>query len=94
MSKHTPGPWEMRMPHEARFVYRPADPHFPIYVPGDDATRAADARLIAAAPEMLGALKTAVAQLEGGSQQIPRYGDTDRIIRAAIAKAEGVTNEE
>jgi hypothetical protein len=46
----------------------------------------ADARLIAAAPDLLAACKLA---LTAGDQQYVQF-----ILRAAIAKAEGVTTEE
>jgi len=58
----------------------------------------ANARLIAASPEMLEALKAVVAYDGGGVhsaddvQQMLQYGEALKLVRAAIAKAEG-TND-
>jgi hypothetical protein len=98
MSKHTPGPWfvsgvRFRMngsewlsinrydetkKQDENIACVGFDPR--------DGTGTQDARLIAAAPEMLEALKNllAVKNGEGGTAF-----DSDEIARAAIAKAEG-----
>lgn len=98
---HTPGPWEFDtdvvQPVEGEFagchICRLTLPH-----DGLTAVRDANARLIAAAPEMLAALKIA----EWGAES-PRYGpscpccesfrseghESDCVLAAAIAKAEG-----
>ena len=83
MSKHTPGPWMADIESDACFVKRPEGgplAHFPIYVPGTHAESAADARLIAAAPELLAACK-----------RLMVAHDRISCLRAeqAIAKAEG-----
>lgn len=88
--KHTPGPWK-----EADYFIWPSNGgnvQFPIHARkrGRIAlalTKQADARLIAAAPDLLEALQNllAVHQGEGGTKY--HAGD---IARAAIAKATGV----
>lgn len=94
MSKHTPGPWYvMDKGFQRRYpvptVYAPGDelryiafcqdlPSF-----GEPTNNLANARLIAAAPELLEALKYAVDNPEFCSSEF------DIVARAAIAKAEG-----
>ena len=93
MSEHTPGPWKS----EDRFIF--AGSEFKLYVI-DEAESEANARLIAAAPDLLEALQCALDHLEYCG-----YGDSwerecaltgedplDKKIEAAIAKATGVTN--
>lgn len=106
-SKHTPGPWLQ----EGNWVYAEGDPirlsggkeirpnAFTLSVsPGPDRTREeaeANARLIAAAPELLEALECmiigacAVAVLHNGERAVLQ--DAVNIARAAIAKAKGET---
>lgn len=93
MSKqqHTPGPW--RIEDKERIL---SDcPEFRImcsdgYIAGVDSTRAenaANARLIAAAPELLEALEAIIASADAGNAAI-----LNRLLdqaRAAIAKARG-----
>lgn len=94
---HTPGPWQV-----------PDDNHVGVYG-GDEQTliatvartpdRIANARLIAAAPELLAALKLALPIIEADAQYwrdtTPRGGTANRLdefaagIREVIAKAEG-----
>jgi hypothetical protein len=80
--KHTPGPWEY-------------DGKFSIGIPHKDGwtgflTNPEDARLIAAAPEMLEALKAAQFAFGFGSSATPQQRqDAAEAITAAIAKAEG-----
>lgn len=73
--KHTPGPWPESGPVLKSMTVR-----------GASKEAAANRRLIAAAPELLEALKQAVFVLEGeddsDSAELGRF-------RAAIAKAEG-----
>jgi len=92
MAKHTPGPWEVEMPGprdqiQAIAVYGPAeDGRTEI---AWDVKREANARLIAAAPDLLEALK-AVEEFEAPTADLRSGGETIlRTIRAAIAKAEG-----
>lgn len=92
MSKHTPGPWA---------AHTVADGAYTVYLPEDGmvvcsrnpyeskaAEFEANARLIAAAPELLAALELARAILV----EVEHYradGHSVAIIDAAIAKAEG-----
>ena len=80
MSAHTPGPWtvvaiDWAETGNARFEIK-----------GIRRTGMADARLIAAAPQLLEALKEAVGLIE---MAVPFEGSTVRKARAAIAKVEG-----
>lgn len=85
--KHTPGPWidEMELPVATRQVAAfSGDGNRTLCVRIQSFNLEADARLIAAAPDMLEALKQAEQQID--------YGQIDaahRIIIAAIAKADG-----
>jgi hypothetical protein len=84
MSKHTPGPWHC---HEVVGVYAKdgklvASVHTPI------SDRSHDARLIAAAPELLSVCKELAASAAYWSDYDVPVGIVDRL-RAAIAKAEG-----
>jgi hypothetical protein len=88
MAGHTPGPWNVgkgQWPHAFSWVITSADmpnPGSPLAILQDfDDAAEADARLIAAAPEMYEALKAIV---EGP----PGEGLFSRA-RAAITKAEG-----
>jgi hypothetical protein len=98
----TPGPWtlEESTPGDGHHFIRGADGSYVVYPDDgwnsdyrDYATRLANARLIAAAPEMLAALKALVGEVElknnlsdegawSGCDQMERA-------RAAIANAEG-----
>lgn len=93
MSKHTPGPW---FADGVRFVRQLNGPRHVIcrlptqFNPSDQA-------LIAAAPELLEALKAAIdcgmvpitSASEGGASKHSRQVQVADTIRAAIAKAEG-----
>jgi hypothetical protein len=111
MSKHTPGPWTCRKTKpEDLDGYTPAVTH---WVDADNALPVADvklqsaseanARLIAASPDLLAALQVALLQIERMTYEAGRTGieaakwgttaqppaETDMMaIRAAIAKAE------
>ena len=102
MSKHTPGPWSVgntrHYEHsggvdgvEVAVHYGPKESlgnciaHCFGHGAAGDAE--ADARLIAAAPDLLAALKTVVANAPDPYCAITRYIDAQ--CRAAIAKAEG-----
>lgn len=97
MTNHTPGPWTATGPKDFStsgmiILILSIDNYPAAFVPGwtdaEDTAKeaAANARLIAAAPDMLAALRDAVGILDslGG-------GETCRAVRAAIAKAEGTT---
>jgi len=89
-AQHTPGPWEMRGPCEIKGNYSVVH-NGPLFYVGDagqpEGTGKANARLAAAAPDLLAALQ---AILTGNV-----YGDPDEWNRrvdlgfAAIAKATG-----
>ena len=94
VTQHTPAPW--RVEHDEADVYvlmdalgGEEDDHLLVYAA--DRTekpeqRLADARLIAAAPDLLRLLDEAVAALEAENTQTALLQDE---IRAAIAKARG-----
>jgi hypothetical protein len=85
MEKHTPGPWKVTQHDMGAFIRCPAD----YIIAGPVDTRRgheANARLIAAAPELLEALREFVEAFEGC------YADGEPAMikaKAAIAKATG-----
>lgn len=79
MSTHTPGPWFTR--HNAKSATVGTASGCIVAKTTD-----ADARLIAAAPELLAALKENVRKYESADSDEPPYMER---ARAAIAKAEG-----
>jgi hypothetical protein len=94
MSKHTPGPWEVKPYAWQRgnvSVFAPKFGRAPYgacvaYTPCSDGVGGAEgalanARLIAAAPELLEALKRLLTDED--------YPQAERVARAAIAKATG-----
>ena len=77
MTKHTPGPWPIQS-HENRLYVGPVE------IDGDDDEDLANARLIAAAPDMLAALRALDdVNLDVGGVRLRE------IVDAAIDKAEG-----
>ena len=103
MSKHTPGPYKADTVSadtgdigvsalDGRIVV--ASVHngasaISLLRDGTAETQWANARLIAAAPEMLEALTVALGHMTGGMDGEWRDCDPVELIRAAIAKAEG-----
>lgn len=103
-SKHSPGPWHLETVATSVGIchkigpfppLRPADgpSHACIYVdgryrPNDDPVSLANARLIAAAPELLAACKLAVAEL-GPDSEGDRCWQAFKALTDAITKAEG-----
>jgi hypothetical protein len=89
MSKHTPGPWAFAKYSKKRFGLgvRGHGAFFFLQCVDDDADNPqsrADARLIAAAPDLLEALQKVIAEHEDG------YGlKCFEQVKAAIAKATG-----
>lgn len=88
-SGHTPGPW--RVNEDTCVIAGHADAPFAVaqvYMGSD-----ANARLIAAAPDLLRALELALGQLEGSKPLSGVHASSLRadieIARAAIAKAKG-----
>jgi hypothetical protein len=95
MSQHTPGPWMVgKNGYGQRKVFRRdtgkcvATVHRPQYrgEPENDAQFIADLTLIAAAPELLGALKRAADVLA----RYPKHDAAWKQARDAITKATGV----
>jgi hypothetical protein len=101
-ASHTPGPWTLEDPlgPELLSIVVGDEPHQWQFIAqvsaagnreeGDvpKAQAKANAHLIAAAPEMLAALK-AIAALMNDGGRLPENGPTHRTALAAIAKAEG-----
>lgn len=87
MKTHTKGPWEFRAPN-----IKPANSlgHLATLSDYDRATQVADGHLIAAAPELLEALKEALEFVKDNSEDWYMIGQRliDKI-QAVIAKAEG-----
>ena len=98
MSKHTPGPWIAGDDESSDFfLVGPHDGDGIVYQPVVKLHNESNARLIAAAPELLEALKACLPYLEGMSDKLkiatasPEVAVLNvRIVkaRAAIAKAE------
>lgn len=96
MSKHTPGPWEIKeadtsigaewyriLGHGERGMVDVAETPY---------RHEGNARLIAAAPDLLAAAKTLLDVLANEREDLPSsdaVGDARDALRAAIAKAEG-----
>lgn len=89
-TRHTPGPWK-HSPSGLAITAKDAPLNSPIcWTYETDITHAerlANARLIAAAPELLEALKRTTADLERLKTTL--FDDTIDIARAVLAKAEG-----
>lgn len=101
MVEHTPGPWEAVDEPDLDFPEVLAD-GWPVFLPGPiDGTRpdrtrevaSANARLVAAAPDLLAACKRALAVLENLERYefAPGYSvaETEGILEGVIAKAVG-----
>lgn len=96
--KHTPGPWHYRTHDGSIGSIDAADGTAvaqafqvnPISVDLTQASRVANAKLIAAAPELLEALKEITEAFEGrcADWENPEFNDCYNKARAAIAKAE------
>jgi hypothetical protein len=87
---HTPGPWRYQEKSDAyTHIVRAGEHRFICQLPQDTSGKAeADARLIAAAPDMLALLNEAAEFI----QPFNRAEDLLDRIEAAIAKAEGRTS--
>lgn len=83
MSKHTPGKWRLGTRNGERAIYGPKGEEIAVFTGmlfNDE--ELANARLIAAAPELLSACIEAEVLLK-------EYPVIERMVKAAIAKAEG-----
>lgn len=92
MNKQTPAPWGYTYDGSGTYSIGPAaDPQgaaIAVIYDHDDERAKANARLIAAAPEMLAALRRAVVALAGCMGAGNEYvADEYEIVSAAIAKA-------
>lgn len=94
MSKHTPGPWFLRLRDSANSLYDIANklPDGGMWhVASCNRLRdevEANARLISAAPELLRALQTLVMSLSiHGEEGLIEHAEPMQLARAAIAKA-------
>ena len=90
MSKHTPGPWAVRNKTEVfcgrkRVAHVNAASKEPLNMKQDREVAEANARLIAAAPDLLEALKDALCALECCGKDYPAASKA----HATIAKATG-----
>ena len=96
MNNHTQGPWKVAHPIQdadaARHIWTQTDPatghrELVAIIPDAEGDHVnADARLIAAAPDLLAALQSVADYWAGGD--VPK--DIDAAMRAAITKATGV----
>jgi hypothetical protein len=83
-AKHTPGPFKVFQGTSGTYV-ESSDGRALARVSGEDAERQPNAKLFAAAPDLLAALRMAYEELcMGGDWEAAR-----RVVDAAIAKAEG-----
>lgn len=88
MSGHTPGPWHIFKPYMN--CVRATDTT--VIANTDNARQYENARLIAAAPDLLESLKTTLRMLEAAHRELGMYSPGDKRIRAAreaISKATG-----
>ena len=97
MSKHTPGPWKWDgdvwnydKKEEAPWLIDTMGSPVPILGGTIRCAKEADARLIAAAPELLDALRAMIAWVNAESGTYP-CGYTGALVASAIAKATGET---
>lgn len=86
-TEHTPGPWKVREDYAGAQSVVSADAFLARVGPPNTEQAEANARLIAAAPELLEALQGLLAAVEQGT--LPGSGKAQDAARAAIAKATG-----
>jgi hypothetical protein len=97
MNKHTPGPWRIGNHSSEVIAEMPADPpfrgmtencvkHYGGYLVAESCA-AADAKLIAAAPELLESLKNLVGLARLGASHLGKYHAALTDAEAVIAKA-------
>jgi hypothetical protein len=87
-AKHTPGPWQLRLRIRDSAIIETDDRTIATTLHYGDTDKQADAnaRLLAAAPELLEACKAALSEL--AMPEISMEGRLQKVLRAAIAKAE------
>lgn len=88
---HTLGPWEWRRPDADRSAWGLYGENATVIEPSFDFAPANvdDARLIAAAPELLAALEAITEQIRNGPWDPPGLGRMHKVGFDAIAKATG-----
>jgi hypothetical protein len=87
-AKHTPGPWQREVgAGRGAWIMGPTKEWAALACGDTDRRAEANARLIAAAPDMLAALKQVEAEMRAGFGS--SFGETREQVRRAIAKAEG-----
>lgn len=94
MSKHTSGPWEVTQYGRLVYADRDGDAECPSIadVDGDSPEADANARLIAAAPDLLAVCELVLARLDYLQSLWGKEGVTDAVvqtIREAVIKANG-----
>lgn len=94
MSKFTPGAWVAALDHNSRpIVWGPGTWQIADGWHTPDGNGWANARLIAAAPDLLEALRIAVIALAGAAKSDAAYESAYQAVSAAIAKATGAGHE-
>jgi hypothetical protein len=92
-TKHSPGPWKLSLPDETAVASFDGTEIAAVQGDYDDddvwPVMAANARLIAAAPELLAACKAALAEVQRTISSHTSFNNTVDVLEAAIAKAEG-----
>jgi hypothetical protein len=93
MSAHTPGPWRLTDERGSRWVQSEIeDVVCRVFSSGGKARYEADSRLIAAAPDLLAALRAIVQSLaDQDDEGLIEHAEPMIAARAAIARAEGRT---
>jgi hypothetical protein len=88
--KHTPGPWSTGCDEDGHMVYAADDSAVAdaLRDDGDAEAEVSNARLIAAAPDLLAACQVALAAYRLAGKDVPE-NSTAATLRSAIAKAEG-----
>lgn len=95
MQKHTPGPWSVSTlgaldkPSTHYIFIEPGVAYIERKMAGQDEHDMPDALLIAAAPEMLAALRRAACCIAYASEKIPGIFHEYEVINDVIAKATG-----
>jgi len=90
---HTPGPWSVVSHDEGEWgesymILQDGNLMLPV---AEMITQEADARLIAAAPDMAEALERALTYIERDEEAHGRQFGEGNVIRAALARAKGAT---
>lgn len=87
MANHTPGPWAISQ-HDPRLVKHLSGPVLAECGPVNTEEAQANARLIAAAPELLASLRRVLRMLEIHDARLANFGEVEEA-RLIISRAEG-----